>query len=121
MQINTLISQRKFEIEINRNDYYTYKICCHFLFTTSRYTFPQFDFLLLNSKGPHNIYELYETGACATGHYFFLLKKWDNSHFYALIVMPRYGQACLGIHSLQQKLVDMNRHKQRFKDIFRNS
>ena len=50
VQINTLISQRKFEIEINRNDYYTYKICCHFLFTTSRYSFPQFDFLLLSSK-----------------------------------------------------------------------
>ena len=50
VQINILISQRKFEIEINRNDYYTYKICCHFSFTTLKCRFPQFDFLLLSSK-----------------------------------------------------------------------
>ena len=50
VQINILISKRKFEIEINRNNYYTYKICCHFLFTAWRYKFPQFDFLLLSSK-----------------------------------------------------------------------
>ena len=50
VQINILISQRKFEIEINRHDCYKYKICCHFLFTASGYMFPHFDFLLLSSK-----------------------------------------------------------------------
>ena len=50
VQINILISQRKFEIEINCNNYYTYKIRCHYLFTASRYRFSQFHFLLLSSK-----------------------------------------------------------------------